>query len=118
MLLVEDDASVRDATRMLLRVEGYRVTAVANLAEALQSVREEGVPELLITDFHLAEGELGTQVIAALRAETGTQLKAVLVTGDTSAIVKELAADPQLRITSKPVNAEELLELLRKLLGQ
>jgi PAS domain S-box-containing protein len=118
VLLVEDDASVRDATRMLLRVEGYRVTAVANLAEALQSVREEGAPELLITDFHLAEGELGTQVIAALRAETGTQLKAVLVTGDTSAIVKELAADPQLRITSKPVNAEELLELLRKLLGQ
>src|SRR5215469_3563610 len=117
VLLVEDDASVRDATRMLLRVEGYRVTAVANLAEALHSVREEGAPELLITDFHLAEGELGTQVIAALRMETGTELKAVLITGDTSAIVKDLAADPHLRITSKPVNAEELLELLRKLLG-
>ena len=118
MLLVEDDASVRDATRMLLRVEGYRVTAVANLAEALHSVREQGVPELLITDLHLAEGELGTQVIAALRVETGTELKAVLITGDTSAIIKELAADPHLRITSKPVNAEELLELLRKLLEQ
>jgi len=117
VLLVEDDASVRDATRMLLRVEGYRVTAVASLAEALHSVRQEGVPELLITDYHLAEGELGTQVIAALRAQTGTELKAVLITGDTSAIIKELAADPHLRITSKPVNAEELLELLRNSWG-
>ncbi len=29
ILLVDDDPAVRDATRMLLRVEGYRVTAVA-----------------------------------------------------------------------------------------
>jgi PAS domain S-box-containing protein len=118
VLLVEDDAGVRDATRMLLRVEGYLVTAVANLSEALHSARREGVPELLITDFHLADGELGTQVIAALRAETGTELKAVLITGDTSAVIKEMAGDPHLRVTSKPVNAEELLELLRKLLGE
>ncbi len=31
VLLVEDDPAVRDATRMLLKVEGYRVTAVATM---------------------------------------------------------------------------------------
>jgi len=117
VLLVEDDAPVRDATRMLLAVEGYRVTAVASKAEALRSAREAGAPDLLITDYHLAEGELGTQVIEALHESSGTDVKAVLVTGDTSALIKQMAGNPHLRIASKPINAEELLAMLTALLA-
>ncbi|HEY6824752.1 MAG TPA: response regulator, partial [Steroidobacteraceae bacterium] len=117
VLLVEDDAGVRDATRMLLSVEGYRVSAVASLAEALRSAQQEGAPDLLITDYHLGEGELGTQVIAALRAHLGTELKAVLVTGDTSPVVKHMPNDPRLRIAAKPIDAEQLLKVLEQLLS-
>ncbi|HEY2275289.1 MAG TPA: ATP-binding protein [Steroidobacteraceae bacterium] len=116
VLLVEDDASVRDATAMLLRVEGYRVTAVASLADALQTVAQ-AEPELLVTDYHLGNGELGTEVITALRERVRPGLKAILLTGDTSAVIKEMDADSDLRILSKPVNAEELLRLLQALLG-
>ena len=66
MLLVEDDPAVRDATRMLLKVEGYRVTAVASLAEAIKASAESRI-DLLVTDYHLSNEETGTQVIAALR---------------------------------------------------
>jgi two-component system, sensor histidine kinase len=117
VLLVEDDAGVRDATRMLLAVEGYRVTAVSSRSEALRSAREEGIPDLLITDYHLGEGELGTQVIAAVRESAEADVKAVLVTGDTSALIKEMSGDPNLRIASKPINAEELLSILASLLS-
>jgi two-component system, sensor histidine kinase len=117
VLLVEDDASVRDATRMLLRVEGYQVTAVASLSDAMHSAAAEGAPDVLITDYHLRDGELGTQVIAALRESLGRNLKAVLLTGDTSAVVKAMLDDPDLRIISKPVEAEVLLGLLRALLS-
>ena len=113
VLLVEDDASVRDATSMLLRVEGYRVTAVASRAAALRAVAQDA-PELLVTDYHLADGELGTEVIAAVR-RAHPALKAILLTGDTS--IKEIHADPSLRILSKPVDADELLRLLQALLG-
>jgi PAS domain S-box-containing protein len=116
VLLVEDDASVRDATGMLLRVEGYRVTAVASLAEAVRAATE-ATPELLVTDYHLGDGELGTQVIAALRERVGADLKIILLTGDTSAVIKEMRSDPNLRILSKPVDAEELLRLLSALLA-
>ena len=115
VLLVEDDASVRDATGMLLRVEGYRVTAVASLSEAVRAAAERP-PELLVTDYHLGNRELGTEVIAALRDRVSPDLKAILLTGDTSAAIKEMRSDPNLRILSKPVNAEELLRLLRALL--
>ncbi|HWZ61458.1 MAG TPA: ATP-binding protein [Steroidobacteraceae bacterium] len=116
VLLVEDDASVRDATGMLLRVEGYRVSAVASLPDAVRSAAERA-PDLLVTDYHLGNGELGTEVIAVLRERVGRDLRAVLLTGDTTGIVNELRADPNLRVMNKPVDAEELLRVLRTLLG-
>lgn len=116
VLLVEDDAGVRDATRMLLSVEGYTVRAVASGEEALRNAREEGTPDLLITDYHLGDGELGTEVIAALRATVHAEMRAVLVTGDTSDVVKQMPHDPHLRIASKPIEAEQLLAVLKELL--
>jgi two-component system, sensor histidine kinase len=117
VLLVEDDPLVRDATSMLLRVEGYGVTAVASLAEAVRSVNEAGAPDLLITDYRLGNGELGTQVIATLRGSLGASLKAVLVSGDATAAAREMPSDPNLRIASKPYRAQELLTLLTALLA-
>ncbi len=116
VLLVEDNAAVRRATGMLLELEGYRVISVASLGEALQQVREDDRLDLLVSDYHLSDGETGTQVIAALRAELGRSLPAILTTGDTSSAIKHLPLDPHLRITSKPIRAEELLALLRDLL--
>jgi PAS domain S-box-containing protein len=117
VLLVEDDAAVRAATRMLLKVEGYRVTAVGSLAEAIRHAREANGIDVLVTDYHLSDGELGTQVITALRESLALPLKAVLMTGDTSTAVAQLPRDPNLRVASKPVDAEELLTLLRALLA-
>jgi two-component system, sensor histidine kinase len=116
VLLVEDDPAVRDATRMLLKAEGYRVTAVGSVAEALQNGREDNI-DLLVTDYHLNDGETGTDVIAALRETLGFPLKAVLMTGDTSTAVRELPRDSHLRVASKPIRAEELLTMLRALLA-
>ena len=118
VLLVEDDLAVRDATRLLLKVEGYDVVPVASLAEALQRTRElDGAVDLLVTDYHLRDGETGIQVITALRKAVRTSLGAVLITGDTSTAIKELPVDPNLRIASKPIRAEELLSLIRALLS-
>lgn len=113
VLLVEDDPAVRDATRMLLRVEGYRVTAVASVKEAIANAGEH--IDLLVTDYHLSDGETGLQLITALRESLGVSLKAVLMTGDTSSAMKEMPRDPYLRIASKPVDADELLAMLRAL---
>ena len=116
VLLVEDDPAVRNATRMLLKVEGYRVTAVATIAEAVQSAETQAI-DLLITDYHLAGNEIGTALITALRNRLGSNLKAILVTGDTSSAVKELPSDPYLRIASKPIKADALLALMRAFPG-
>jgi CheY-like chemotaxis protein len=117
VLLVEDDAAVRDATRMLLNVDGYRVTAVSSLAEALQRTSDITDLDLLVADHHLGCGETGMQVITALRASRGAPLKAVLITEDTSSRIRELFCCPYLRLASQPAKADELLGLLRALLA-
>jgi two-component system, sensor histidine kinase len=115
VLLVEDDPAVLAATRMLLRVDGYRVTTATSLVEAEQQARNNTDISVLVTDYHLGDERTGTQVITAVRTILNPKLKAILVTGDTSRAIKELPADENLRMTSKPVDADELLALLKAL---
>jgi hypothetical protein len=65
----------------------------------------------------LRDGETGLTVIAAMRQALGPELKALLITGDTSSVVRKISQDSNLRIISKPVNADEMLGLLETLLG-
>lgn len=117
VLLVEDEPGVRNAMRMLLKIEGYRVTTAAGAAEALELLRTNCGVDLIVTDFHLEGGRTGTQVISAAREMRGDSLKAILVTGDTSTAIREMQADANLRITSKPINSDELLGLMKSLLA-
>ena len=117
VLLVEDDPAVRNATRMLLKVEGFQVLTAGSLAEARAQASQHPELDLLVTDYHLSNDETGTQVIATLRQDLGKPLKAVLITGDTSSAVKELERDERLRLARKPIHAEDLLTLLKSLLA-
>jgi CheY-like chemotaxis protein len=116
VLLVEDDAAVRNATRMLLRAGGYEVFTAGSHTEALQKLHEHQSLDLLITDYHLGSGETGVQVINSMRAALGAEFKAILITGDTSPQIKGLSLDEHLRVASKPIQADELLLLIRELL--
>jgi two-component system CheB/CheR fusion protein len=115
ILLVEDDAAVRTATKLLLKSEGYVVSTAESLPEALERLREMTQVDLILTDYHLPEGESGLDVIAAIRGKLAKPLKAVLITGDTSSAVAEIRRDPLLRVASKPIRAEDLLQILNEL---
>lgn len=111
-LLVEDDQAVRRATSMLLKIAGYQVTETACVSQAIAEVREQRNVDLLITDYHLGSTETGMDAIMAVRAEIGSDLRALLITGDTSSAVKQLEHDANTRIASKPIQADEFLRLL------
>jgi PAS domain S-box-containing protein len=115
LLLVEDDAGVRNATRMFLKGEGYRVAVAATLQEALQRLDEHADIKVLITDYHLEGGITGSDVIEAVRERRGPEFNAILVTGDTSSAITALRRDAHLRVTSKPINADELLGMIAAL---
>ncbi len=112
VLVVDDDPGVLNATRTLLRVEGFQVSAAGSLPQALRIAATHADLGLLITDYHLGNGELGTRVIEAVREVLGQSLRAVLISGDTSGAPKSAVRDECTWLLRKPVNPEELLALL------
>jgi signal transduction histidine kinase len=118
VLLVEDHPGVLKATELLLALEGYTVVSSLSRAEAMERIAEDPNVDLLITDYHLSGAETGVEVISAVRSALQRDLPVVLVTGDTSAAVRKLRSDPNLRFASKPINADELLTVMEELLQQ
>jgi two-component system, sensor histidine kinase len=117
VLLVEDEPGVRLATQLLLRMEGYAVTTASSRAEAQEHAANDQF-DVLITDYHLSGSETGLDVIADVRSRSHRDLPAILVTGDTSSAVRKLPHDLRLRLASKPIDADELLAMLRELLQE
>jgi signal transduction histidine kinase len=112
VMVVDDDASVLGGICSLLETVGYRVTGVGSIGEALNQAHKQNDISLLITDFHLANGELGTEVIQSIRSVLGRDVKAFLLTGDTSSRMQIIARENDAVLMSKPINADEFLGLL------
>ena len=115
ILLVEDEAFVREVTCEVLRSAGYRVLTAKNAAEA-ECVYEQrrGEVDLLLTDVVLP-GETGRALAGRLRRET-PELKVLLVTGYAEQMgLREAKAEECL---AKPFSTEALLRRVRQLLDR
>jgi CheY-like chemotaxis protein len=112
ILIVEDNLAVLGATAMLLKAQGYRVSTATSLAEAIDRTNANPDLDLVITDYHLANGVTGKQVICALRELRGPTFKAIVMTGDTSA-VHGFDGDGHLCWLNKPMNSAVLLSVLQ-----
>lgn len=114
VLVVDDDAAVADATAMLLASLGHRTIVASNTKQALQEISEcREPPDLLICDYRLGDDENGIDAICDIRKGAGTELRAVLISGDTSsAIADTLRGIDDCRLLNKPVNVDDLLELV------
>lgn len=86
ILLVEDDADIRDAVQELLEDLGHRVQAVTSAEEAL-AVFTRGAFSLLFSDVTLP-GESGVN-LARLAVEQDPGLRVILASGHGSAVLPE-----------------------------
>lgn len=81
VLMVNDDASVRDGMIALLNSWQARVVAGSNTAEVAMAVEAHERPDIIICDFRLADGTLGADIVADLRNRFGRNIPAVVLTG-------------------------------------
>jgi CheY-like chemotaxis protein len=65
ILLVDDEAEIRDLLTQFLTVNGYRVLAVASPTAALEAARREP-PDLIISDLQLEDAD-GLEMITELK---------------------------------------------------
>ena len=70
-------------------------------------------PDILLVDYHLDNNVLGTDVIAALRRQLGTEIPAVVITADRSAEVQHLIQEmPGATLLPKPIKPARLRALI------
>jgi signal transduction histidine kinase len=84
VLVVDDDAAVREALAALLQRWGHAVLHAGDDSTVLENWRTAGRPpvQALITDWRLACHRTGAEVVQSLRQSLGTALPALVITGD------------------------------------
>ncbi len=114
ILLVEDEAFVRDVTCEVLRSAGYRVLTARTAAEAVCVYdQRRGRVELLLTDVVLP-GETGRALAGRLR-RADPELKVLLVSGYSDQLGRLAMQEECL---GKPFSTEVLLRRVRELLDR
>ncbi|MFZ5495005.1 MAG: PAS domain S-box protein [Verrucomicrobiota bacterium] len=117
ILLVEDEASVREMAARALKNKGYRVLAAASGQAALElwgAHRHETA--LLFTDLIMPGGLTGLQLSRRLLAEK-PGLRVIFTSGYSREIAgKELVMDDSVNYLAKPYELEELFRSVRRAL--
>ena len=117
ILIVEDDAAVRNAVRRLLERHRYEVLEAANGGDALVVLAESPRPvDLVISDMVMPEMS-GLQLRHQLR-KLRPSLPVLLMSGYTEEAITRLAASgPLPTLIEKPFTVDGILAKVRDLLG-
>ena len=119
ILLVEDDADVRDSLRRTLSRLGYHVLEAATGAEALQVWKQHHAEvRLLLTDLMMPGGMNGLDLARQL-LEQNPKLKVVYASGYSAGITshdKDLLLQEGINFIAKPFDSQKLAQILRNCL--
>jgi CheY-like chemotaxis protein len=121
ILLIDDDAAVRDAMAFLLRVHDYDVVATDDGAKGIAALDSAPV-DLVIVDKFMPKMD-GSAVIKAIRAKL-PKLPIIAISGATTDVSSrgpdDLPTGPDVGVLTslpKPFKPEKLLEVIEDLLG-
>jgi DNA-binding NtrC family response regulator len=106
VLVVDDEAATRQGLSELLTQAGYACTAVESFHEA-NHIAQTDPPDLLITDIRLS-GYNGLQLVLRF-----PDLPAIVMTGYADKVLEREAGRAGATYIRKPLNVNELLQLVR-----
>ena len=113
ILVVDDDADVREALRDTLEDKGHRVADAVDGAEALAYLRSHPPPALIFLDWNMA-GMNAPQFMEEFQREPSfAHVPVVLITADMHA-ERKLKSGPYKGLLSKPVDLDALFEIVGK----
>jgi len=102
--IVDDDPVVVDAMCTLFASWGSRVAGGGDAPAVLAAIGAE-VPDLIVADLRLANGQSGIVAIGELRRAFGHPTPALIVSGDTSDAAREETRAAGIAMLAKPVVA-------------
>jgi CheY-like chemotaxis protein/anti-sigma regulatory factor (Ser/Thr protein kinase) len=117
VMVIDDNELVRDGTQGLLKSWGCLVLTAESEAAAMAKLAECGRrPDLIISDYHLAHGNAGFELIDRLRCACDAQVPAFLISGDTAPALLREASASGYYLLHKPVLPITLRSVVSQLL--
>jgi two-component system, chemotaxis family, chemotaxis protein CheY len=111
ILVVDDDADLRETLQLLLDDSGYGVTAVANGQAALDQLRAGARPSLILLDLMMPEMN-GWQFLERARADS--ILGSIPVVIMTARKAADLSTVPSRHVLLKPFDTSRLLSTIAR----
>ncbi|MBN8957615.1 MAG: hybrid sensor histidine kinase/response regulator [Rhizobiales bacterium] len=112
VLCIDNEPKILEGMQILLSGWGCRVLIAPDVETALSQMQNAGGPlNGLLVDYHLDHGN-GIEAIAAMRAQAGADLPAILITADRSPRVRQEARASGVVLLNKPVKPAALRALL------
>jgi PAS domain S-box-containing protein len=105
--LVDDNTAMLDALGSALTAIGHQVVVSATCDEMLAAL-EGSAPDMVITDYRLAHGATGYEVITAARGKFGQNLPALIITGDSDPQLMRSMAAQGIAVEHKPLDFKSL----------
>jgi two-component system nitrogen regulation response regulator NtrX len=116
ILVIDDEAAIRDSLRMILEYEGYGFFGAASGQEGLTQAQRER-PDLVLLDIKMP-GMDGMEVLRKLRALDDT-LPVVMISGHgTTSTAVEAIKSGALDFLDKPLSSERVIVTLQNVLAQ
>jgi CheY-like chemotaxis protein len=117
VLVVDDDAEIRETLVELLEERGYRTVAASNGKQALDALQRGERPELILLDMMMPVMD-GAQFRAKQREDSelaGIPVVLISAHEDLSKRVRELGARSALQ---KPISFRDLIDTVRRFCGR
>ncbi|WP_255609373.1 response regulator [Methylosinus sp. Sm6] len=119
ILLVDDDAGVRESLELALVLEGFTVATAADGEEAAARVVDERVlPDIIVSDYYLRKGATGSQIVMRLREMLNRDVPAIILTGGGSLLPASRTALQNSVRLSKPTELEQLTKTIHELIAR
>jgi len=116
ILVVDDDADIRDGMRVLLEQAGYHVLVASDGQEGLE-VAHSAKPDLIITDISMPRMD-GLALLAELRRDVPVGPPPVIVCSAFDGVARQALPLGAACVLPKPFEAEALLRLVDNLLAR
>ncbi|MDQ2955134.1 MAG: ATP-binding protein, partial [Pseudomonadota bacterium] len=117
IVVIDDDALVLDGMRGILQSWGCNVVAAPSADAALAQLNKRGEqPDLIVSDYRLADGKTGIGAIERMRGALGVPVPAFLISGDTAPERLRDASASGYHLLHKPVPPMKLRAMLNRLL--
>lgn len=116
VVVIDDEASVLEATRSLLELWDCAVITATDTAEALDRLgRQTRTPDAIIADYRLRQNQSGIDAIRAIHAHYHAAIPALIVTGDIAAERLREVNGSGYPVLHKPVAPARLRAFLRNI---